>query len=164
MATDVFILGYIRLLCPVLGVTSYKVSIAYLSQHCQSQTLIYSNVSLPNYSQPAFQRWFTGESTSGTMVESTLDYVSILQIGSTLILWRCFTAKSWRCFTVEIVTLFHRLTGSIGELRSFCRRWINVELCVDFANWINVDNTTLFHRRTFNMNEYTTVTLHSIRT
>ncbi len=35
------------------GVTSYKVSIAYLSQHCQSrcqsQTLIYSNVSLPNY-------------------------------------------------------------------------------------------------------------------
>ncbi len=46
-------LCYIRLLCPVLGVTSYKVSIAYLSQHCQSrcqsQTLIYSNVSLPNY-------------------------------------------------------------------------------------------------------------------
>ncbi len=43
----------IHLLCPVLGVTSYKVSIAYLSQHrqsrCQSQTLIYSNVSLPNY-------------------------------------------------------------------------------------------------------------------
>ncbi len=112
--------------------------------------------------QPAFQRWFTGESTSGTMVESTLDYVSILQIGSTLILWRCFTAKSWRCFTVEIVTLFHRLTFSMGELRSFCRRWINVELCVDFANWINVDNTTLFHRRTFNMNEYTTV--RSIRT
>ncbi len=37
------------LLCPVLGVTSYKVSIAYLSQHCQSPTLIYSNVSLPNY-------------------------------------------------------------------------------------------------------------------
>ncbi len=52
-ATDIFVLGYIRLLCPVLGVTSYKVSIAYLSQHCQSrcqsQTLIYSNVSLPNY-------------------------------------------------------------------------------------------------------------------
>ncbi len=121
-------------------------------------------------SQPAFQRWFTGESTSGTMVESTsgtmvestLDYVSILQIGSTLILWRCFTAKSWRCFTVEIVTLFHRLTFSIGELRSFCRRWINVELCVDFANWINVDIVTLFHRRTFNMSEYTTV--RSIRT
>ncbi len=115
--------------------------------------------------QPAFQRWFTGESMSGTMVESTLDYVSILQIGSTLILWRCFTVKSWRCFTVEIVTLFHReivtlfprLTFSIGELRSFCRRWINVELCVDFANWINVDIVTLFHRRTFNMSEYTTV-------
>ncbi len=48
-ATDIFVLGYIRLLCPVLGVTSYKVSIAYLSQYCQSQTLIYSNVSLPNY-------------------------------------------------------------------------------------------------------------------
>ncbi len=35
-----------------VGVTSYKVGIAYLSQHCQSrcqtQTLIYSNISLPN--------------------------------------------------------------------------------------------------------------------
>ncbi len=56
-------------------------------------------------------------------------------------------------FHREIMTLFHHLTFSIGELRSFCRRWINVELCVDFANWINVDNTTLFHRRTFNMND-----------
>ncbi len=102
-------------------------------------------------SQPAFQRWFTGESTSGTMVESTW------------IMFRfCKLDQRWYCDVVsprnhdvvsplKIVTLFHRLTFSMGELRSFCRRWINVELCVDFANWINVDNTTLFHRRTFNM-------------
>ncbi len=37
VATDISVLGYIRLLCPVLGVTSNKVSIAYLSQHCQSR-------------------------------------------------------------------------------------------------------------------------------
>ncbi len=37
-------------------------------------------------SQPAFQRCFTVETTSGTMVESTVNYLSILQNGSTLIL------------------------------------------------------------------------------
>ncbi len=41
----------------------------------------------------------------------------------------------------------------MGELKLFCRRRINVELGVDFANWINVDKRTLFRRCTFNMSE-----------
>ncbi len=43
-------------------------------------------VATPDASQPAFQRCFTVETTSGTMVESTVNYLSILQNGSTLIL------------------------------------------------------------------------------
>jgi len=70
-------------------------------------------------SQPAFQRWFNVETTSGTMVGSTVNYLSILQNGSTLILWRRFTE--------EETTLIHRWNRDVVSLLPF-KLWSTVDV------------------------------------
>ena len=95
--------------------------------------------------QPAFQRWNNVRYQGWINVELPFDFANWINVDIVTLIHR------WNHDIDSLLKSrrrFNRLTFIMGELWSFCRRWLNVELGVDFEKWINVDNTTLFHRRT----------------